>query len=194
MATINDMGIAGVGGTLLQPKHKDRWRMTFANIGGGIDSQPLSMQVVTTTRPAGSFQEVEVDRYNSRSYIPGKQIWEPMNIVIEDDITSGASKVIQEQIQKQKLIIGAGGAWLATAAEGSIYKFVTYLDMLDGNEAVLEKWTIEGCFIAAFDYTDLDYSDAEKVHINITLRFDNARQSFPGYKGLGVATGGVGRI
>ena len=44
MSTINDIGIPGVGSGILQPRQKNRWRVTFANLGGGADSQPLSMQ------------------------------------------------------------------------------------------------------------------------------------------------------
>ena len=55
MATINDIGIPGIGTGILHPKQKHRWRVTFANLGGGADSQPLSMQAVTVTRPSLSF-------------------------------------------------------------------------------------------------------------------------------------------
>ena len=47
MATINDIGIPGIGTGILHPKLKNRWRITFANMGAGADSQPLSMQAIT---------------------------------------------------------------------------------------------------------------------------------------------------
>jgi len=195
MATINDIGIPGVGTGILHPKHKNRWRVTFANLGGGVDSQPLSMQAVTVTRPSVNFDEVELHRYNSMAWVGGKHRYEPMNLTVEDDVTGSASQVIQEQLQKQQWLIGAEGQWLATAGEGSIYKFVTYLDQLDGNEQVIEKWTVEGCWIQNVDYTDLDYSVSDAVQINLTLRYDIARQDIGGYsQGEGVATGGAGRI
>ena len=53
MSTINDIGIPGVGTGILHPRQKNRWRITFANLGGGVDSQPLSMQAVTVTPPSG---------------------------------------------------------------------------------------------------------------------------------------------
>lgn len=195
MATINDIGIPGVGTGILQPKLKNRWRVTFANLGGGVDSQPLSLQAVTVTRPILNFQEVELHRYNSVAWVAGKHTFEPMTMTLEDDVTGSASKVIQEQVQNQQFLIGAEGQWLAAAGEGSNYKFVTYLDQLDGNEQVIEKWTIEGCWIQNVDYTDLDYSDSGQVQINLTIRYDHARQDLGGYnQGQGVATGGAGRI
>ena len=195
MSTINDFGIPGVGSGILHPKHKNRWRVTFANMGGGADSQPVSMQAVTVTRPKITFDEIELHRYNSRAWVAGKHNWEPMSLTLEDDVTGTASSVIQTQLQKQQWLIGAEGQWLAAAGEGSLYKFVTYLDMLDGNDQVIEKWTVEGCFIQNADYGDLDYSANDKVTITLAIRFDHARQILGGYnQGQGIATGGAGKI
>lgn len=195
MSTINDIGIPGVGTGILQPKLKNRWRITFANLGGGVDSQPLSMQAITVTRPVLNFEEVQLDRYNSRAWVAGKHTFEPMTLTFEDDVTGSASKVLQEQLQKQQWLIGAEGQWLAASGEGSLYKFVTYLDLLDGNDTVIEKWTAEGCWIQNIDYTDLDFSASEAVQITTTIRYDHARQDIGGYKqGEGVATGGAGAI
>ena len=194
MATINDIGIPGVGSGILHPKHKNRWRVTFANLGGGADSQPLSMQAITVSRPKLTFDEIPLHRYNSTAYVAGKHSWDPMNLTVQDDVTGSASKAIQAQLQKQQWLIGAEGQWLAAAGEGSIYKFVTYLDMLDGNDQVIEKWTVEGCMIKEADYGGLDYGEgAAAVDIALVIRFDHARQTLGGYgQGQGIATGGAG--
>jgi hypothetical protein len=194
MSTINDLGIPGIGTGILQPKLKNLWRATFANLGGGVDSQPLSMQAINVTRPSIDFEEVQLDRYNSRAWVAGKHTWQTMTLTVEDDITGTASRVIQEQMQQQQWLIGAEGPFLGKGEEGSLYKFVTYLEQLDGKEQTVEKWTIEGCWFQAVDYTDLDYAASDAVQINLTIRFDHARQDIGGYAaGEGVATGGAGR-
>lgn len=194
MATINDIGIPGVGSGFLHPKQKNRWRVLFSNMGGGIDSQPLSIQAVTIERPKLNFEKVELHRYNSKAFIAAKHTFEPMTLTIEDDVTGGASKVIQDQIQAQQWLIGAEGQWLAARGEGSLYKFVTTLDQLDGNDVVIEEWIMEGCFIENTDYTDLDYSTGDAVQITLTISYDHARQVLGGYdQGQGVATGGPGQ-
>jgi len=193
MATINDIGIPGVGSGILQPKLKNKWRVTFANLGGGVDSQPLSMQAITMTRPTLNFEEIQLDRYNSRAWVAGKHTFEPVTLTIEDDITGTASQVVNEQLQAQQWLIGAEGQWLASAGEGAAYKFVSYLDLLDGNDQPVEKWTLEGCWLQNVDYTDLDYSASEAVQITMAIRYDHARQDIGGYsRGEGVATGGAG--
>ena len=195
MSTINDIGIPGVGTGIHHPKQKNRWRVTFANMGGGSDSLPLSMQAVTVSRPTLNFEEVALHRYNSVAYVAAKHSWEEMKLTVEDDVTGTASAVIQAQLQKQQWLVGAEGQWLAAAGEGSIYKFVTYLDQLDGNDQVIEKWTIEGCWIKSSNYGELDYSTGDAVKIDLSLRFDNARQDLGGYnQGQGIATGGAGRV
>ncbi len=194
MATINDIGIPGVGTGILQPKLKHKWKVTFANIGGGADSQPLSMQAVTVTRPSLQFEEVQLDRYNSRAWVAGKHTFEPMTLTFEDDVSGTASQVLQDQLQNQQFLIGAEGPFLASSGEGSLYKFVVYLDLLDGNEQIIEEWTVEGCWLQNIDYTDLDYSASDAVQITCTIRYDHARQSIGGYdQGEGIATGGAGR-
>lgn len=194
MANINDIGIPGVGTGILQPKLKNRWRATFANLGAGTDAQPLSMQVVTFDQPSLSYEEVALHRYNSRAWVAGKHNWEELKIVLEDDITSTAMEVLVAQSQQQQYIIGTQGPWLAASAEGSLYKFVTYLDQLDGGEQVLATWTIEGCWIKSLAPENLDYSASEAVKINLSMRFDNAFYTVGQYTGgQGVATGGAGR-
>jgi hypothetical protein len=102
---------------------------------------------------------------------------------------------VQAQLQKQQWLIGAEGQWLAAAGEGSLYKFVTYLDLLDGNDQVIEKWTVEGCHLNSVGYDQLDYSVGEPVTIEMNIRYDHARQVLGGYQqGQGIATGGAGRV
>lgn len=195
MSTINDIGIPGVGTGILHPRQKNRWRVTFANMGGGADSQPVSMQAVSVNRPKLTHEKITLHRYNSISYIAGKHSWDAMALTLQDDVNGTASDVIQAQEQKQQWLIGAEGQWLAAAGEGSLYKFVTYLDMLDGNDQVVEKWTIEGCWIESVDYGELVYDSGEPVTIALQISFDHARQKNGGYtQGPGIATGGAGRI
>lgn len=190
MSTINDFGIPGVGTGIMQPKMKNRWRVTFTNFGGGADSTPVSMNAVRVTRPNLNLAEVEQHRYNSIAYVQGKHNWEPMSLTIEDDVASSASRVIQEQIQKQQYLTGVEGPWLATAPEGSVYKFTTRLDLLDGGTNVLERWHVQGGWLTNVDYTDLDYEANDKVQIALTVRFDHAYQEFVTYDGgPGMATG-----
>ena len=181
MATLSQAGIAGVGNGILHPKHKNRWRVLFTGLGGNLGASAgvpndLSMQVITVTRPSLNFEEVQLDRYNSRAYVGGKHTFDPCQMTVEDDVTNKASNAIQTQLERQQRLIGATGPWLNTEATAFGYKFGMVLEMLDGNETVVEGWKYEGCFLQTVDWTDLDYSTGEKVTINMTVRFDHVRQ------------------
>lgn len=181
MATLSQVGIAGVGNGVLHPKHKNRWRALFTGLGGILGSNSgvpndLSLQVITATRPSLSYEEVQLDRYNSRVYVAGKHTFEPCTLTVEDDVTNRAANAIQTQLEKQQRLIGATGPWLNSEATAFTYKFGMMLEMLDGNEAVVESWKYEGCFLQAVDWGDVDYSTGEKMTINLTVRFDHARQ------------------
>lgn len=115
-----------------------------------------------------------------------------MTMTIEDDITGLASGVIQGQMETQQRLIGGdltNGQWLNATPTASGYKFGTILELLDGNESVVEQWMVEGCFIQSADYGDLDYSTSEAATISLTVRFDHARQTLSG-QGYGTALGG----
>jgi hypothetical protein len=181
MATLSQAGIAGVGNGILHPKHKNRWRVLFTGLGGNLGASAgvpndLSMQVITVTRPSLNFEEIQLDRYNSRAYVGGKHTFDPCQMTVEDDVTNKATNAIQTQLERQQRLIGATGPWLNTEATAFGYKFGMTLEMLDGNEIVVEGWKYEGCFLQAVDWTDLDYSTGEKVTINLTVRFDHVRQ------------------
>lgn len=194
MSTLAQMGVPGAGFGILHPKMRNRWRVTFtglAKLVPGANSKELTRQATNVSRPSLEFAQIEMHRYNSTAYAAGKHTWNPMSMTIEDDITGLASYAIQGQLETQQRLIGADldGSWLNAAATGSDYKFGTMLELLDGNEGVVERWKLEGVWITSADYGDLDYSSSDAVTIQLQLRFDHARQELMG-AGYGTALGG----
>lgn len=194
MATLSQMGVPGAGFGILHPKQKHRWQVTFvglARLVPGASSRELTRQAINVTRPNLSFEEVPIHRYNSVSYVAGKHTFDPISLTLEDDITGLAAYAVQGQLETQQRLIGADlpGEWLNAAATGSDYKFGTILEALDGNEGVVERWKLEGCFILSADYGDLDYSASDAATISLQIRYDHARQELTG-QGYGTALNG----
>lgn len=188
------MGIPGAGAGILHPKLKNKFRITFQNIGQlvpGANSRNLTMQTVNITLPNGTWEEVALHRYNSTAYVQGKFSWEPISVTFEDDVGGLATQVIEAQMETQQRLVGADldGRWLNTAATGSDYKFGARIDQLDGDEGVLASWILEGCQIMNADFGDRDYSASEAATITVSLRFDHARKINSG-AGYGTALGG----
>jgi len=175
MATLNKFGVpidgtTGRGG-ILQPKLKYRFRVRFSQFGNlGSTQVDLTQQVMNITRPKVTHEEVPVHVYNSVAYLMGKHTWEPVTITLRDDITNSISKLAGQQVQKQL------NHFEQTApTSGLSYKFNTRIEILDGtNDAELEQWVLENCFLQNVDYSDGDYAVSEPVQVILTLRYDNA--------------------
>ena len=174
MDTLNKFGVPidGQRAGMLMPKPKHRFRVRFSNFGplNSNQSVDLSRQVVSCDRPKLSYEEVTVHSYNSRAYYAGKHEWNTLVCIVRDDITDAVSKLVGYQVQKQ-----LNHFEQTSALAGENYKFTMKLDILDGgNQAQSEKWDIEGCFLQNIDYDQGDYSSADPLTINMTIRFDNA--------------------
>lgn len=179
MAIINDMGVTGEG--IWQPKLKNRWRVEFIGLNG--DAQGLKTQAITCELPKLEFEEVQLDRYNSRAWVAAKHMFQPINVVFEDDVGGLVVTAIQQQSERQQNITAVTPSPLLPAsAAGVLYKFGTRIEHLDGNDTVFSAWALEGCFLQNVDFGDLDYAVSESVKITATIRFDHARNLITGVK------------
>lgn len=177
MTTLSRFGVplgggAGRGG-LLQPKVKWKFRVRVINFGpiaGGIE---LTQNVMTATRPTFQQSEQAVHSYNSVGYYGGKPQWNTIDIEARDDVTNTLSKLVGHQVQKQQNHFEQTSPLAA-----SNYKFQMYLETLDGgNDAVIEQWFLEGCFLTNVNYSNFDYSSSDMVTVSMTVRYDIATQS-----------------
>ena len=160
----------GVSG-ILMPKLKYRFRVSFLNnFGGAVNTVSLTQNVQSVVRPKINYEEVVVDSYNSRSYLQGKHTWDPISVIIRDDIQNKVAKLVGAQVQRQ-----LNHFQQTTPAAGSDYKFDMQIEVLDGvNAGTSEVWFLEGCFLTQADYSDEDYSSNEPVTITMLIRYDNA--------------------
>lgn len=175
MATKNKFGVPltttqGSQGGILMPKLKYRFRVTFLGMLNGERAVELTQNVQSVTRPAVTYEEVVVDSYNSKVYMHGKHTWDPVTIVIRDDITNSVSRLVGNQVQRQ-----VNHYEQTTPVAGGDYKFTTKLELLDGTSATpTETWELEGCFIQNVNYSDTDYSANDPVQVTLAIRYDNA--------------------
>jgi len=142
--------------------------------------------VVSCARPNLSFDPITLDVYNSKVYMAGKHTWQPIELVLRDDVNNAVSKLVGEQIQKQFDFFEQ-----ASAASGIDYKFVTRIEMLDGGNGastpnVLETWELYGTYVESVNYNALAYNTSDPVTISLSLKYDNAVQT-PQGTGVGSA-------
>lgn len=179
MALLVDMGVVGGGIEILQPMLKNRFIVEFQGLAENAEA--LTLQVTTVTRPKVTFDEVVMDRYNSKAYVAGKHAFDQCNMTFESDIGGGVVTALQEQLEYQQRLIGNSAApKMPTSRSGGRYKFTVQIKQLDGGSTVFETWTLLGCWLVSVDFGELDYSSSEVVKINATIRFDHAVQDITG--------------
>jgi len=174
---LSDIGIPASGQGLLMPKIKYRFRILFIGFGVSAPTTELTKQVVDFKRPSISFDEQEIDVYNSKIHYAGKPKWSDTTITLRDDMQGEVSTLVGQQIQKQFDFLNQ-----SSASSASDYKFQTICEMLDGGNGaneptVLETWNLIGCYIKSSDYDSLDYKTSDPVMIKLDIVFDNALQT-----------------
>jgi len=172
MSSSSKFGVPTMAGDkgILQPKLKYRFRVTLgAGFGGDQTTREYTQNVMNVTRPKVNFEEVMIDSYNSKVYVAGKHAWDPVTIVVRDDIRNSVSRIVGAQNQRQ-LNHFEQTAPLA----GTDYKFGMKIELLDGATAdATEVWDCEGCFLTNVDYSESDYATSEPVTVSMTVRMDN---------------------
>ena len=180
----NDQSSASQG--LLMPKLQYRFRVVLENFGVSTPRSELSKQVIDVTRPNLTFDDITLDVYNSKVYLPGKHTWEAITINLRDDVNNSVSKLVGEQVQKQFDFFEQ-----ASAASGIDYKFTTRIEMLDGGNGatapgILETWELYGSYVQSVNYNSLAYATSDPATITLSVKYDNAIQT-PQGTGIGSA-------
>ena len=182
MAVITNFGVPtdSAVGTTLMPKLQYRFRVSFTNLGGGTLKDQTTQNVISASRPNLTHEEVIVDSYNSKMYLAGKHTWEPVTIVLRDDMDSNVIKILGEQLNKQ-----VDHADQSSPIAGSAYKFNVKIETLDGangatKPSVFDTWDLQGAFISNIQYGDLNYADSNMVQVTLTVRYDHAVHTIDG--------------
>jgi hypothetical protein len=131
---------------------------------------------MNVTRPGVSFDNIELNVYNSKINYAGRYTWTDISLVVRDDVSGEVSRLVGEQIQKQFDFFEQ-----SSAASGIDYKFLTRIEILDGgngaNEVrVLETFELYGCYLQNTVYSNTDYSSSDPIDITLTIKYDNAIQ------------------
>ena len=127
-------------------------------------------------RPNIQFDPIVLDVYNSKIQMAGKHTWQPVSLMLRDDINGNVQKSVGEQLQKQFDFFEQ-----ASAATGQDYKFTQRIEVLDGGNgantpAVLETWELYGCYLTNVDYGSMNYSTQDPMTVSLTIQYDNAVQ------------------
>jgi hypothetical protein len=183
MAVTTQFGVpVGSDTATLMPKLQYRFRVNFTKMGNSATAS--TQNVISAGRPSITHEEVIVDSYNSKMYIAGKHTWEPISIVLRDDVNSNVVTLIGNQLQKQldHNTQSAGVTDANGTVSGLAYKFDMSIDILDGSAdaKVLDQWQMTGCYLSNVQYGDLNYGTSDMVQVTMQVRYDNASHVIKG--------------
>ena len=147
----------------LEPKRKNRWVIEFP-----VGTDIAEWMVQTSSRPAATINEVEINYMNTKTYVAGKAQWETMDITFIDCIGPSTGQKIMDWI-RECIEFSTGRMGYAVN-----YKKQLSLKMLDPAGQTVEKWSIEGAFITSANFGDLDMGSDDLADITITIRYDRA--------------------
>ena len=161
-----------------QPKLQYRFRVLFDGIAGLSNTDALTHNVISTTRPQIQHDEIQLHTYNSRIYLAGKHQWEAITVTFRDDIPSEVMEILDSQVERQIAVANQ-----SQARAGAVYKFSMGIENLDGNNpdpGVLDTWLLSGCYIANLTYNESNYTNtADYQTIDAQIRFDVAEHTRP---------------
>ena len=150
--------------TPFEPKTKNRFIMY-------IEGVPAYL-IRTAGRPTVTFEEIELDHINVKRYVKGKGTWETLEVTLYDPIVPSAASAVIEWISLHHES--------ATGRDGysDFYKKNINFQVLGPVGDIIEKWTLNGAFIADASFGDMDFASSDPVEITLTLRYDYAILQF----------------
>ena len=150
--------------TPYEPKLKNRFIMD-------IDGIP-AYTIKTAQRPQITFEEVTLEHMNITRYVKGKGRWQQLQITLYDPIVPSAASAVIEWIRLHHES--------ATGRDGysEFYKKNINFQVLGPVGDIIEKWTLNGAFIADASFGDMDFASSDPIEITLTLRYDYAILEF----------------
>jgi len=158
--TIGYPGLLGVDYT---PIIQTFWIVSWPDIAG-ISIPAFTAQ--TSKRPSWNFEEVEIHYQGIKRYIAGKITYDTFSVTLFDPIDSSAS---QEIVAWCSIIHDPN-----TGGHGypSMYKHDINLELWDGFQNVIQKWTGKGAWPSKVDFGALDQKSGNPVEISLDIRAD----------------------
>ena len=150
--------------TPFEPKLKNRFIMQIDGINAFL--------IKAGNRPQLDSEEVQLDHMNTRRYVKGKSVWQPLEITLYDPVVPSAAQQVMEWIRlSHESVTGRDGY-------ADFYKKTITFNMLGPVGDVVEEWELQGAFIQNANFGDIDFGVSEPVEIVLTLRYDIAVLKF----------------
>ena len=178
--------------TVIQPKTKNNFYLEFDIKDLGSDTGNViqfANNIVSCEAPRAEYSEIAINKLWTQGFVYGRPRWNPINIVVRDDIKNVSMTMLGLLIQRQtntfvptntpsSNTVSAGNPDLAT------FGYTSYFDLVIKNvsgqydNANMDEWHLGKCFITNVEYGAMSYeSDTEVQTISFTIRFNTIKQT-----------------
>ena len=164
------MGIGQLGFKNLVFKRKFRFTFELFDICGG-GSVPKHF-VKVAARPKMTIEETQIDFLNARTWIPGKAIWDTIQVRYIDVSAFEMAPLFNWLASVYNF---TNPVQLEMGSQRQDYTATAVLKLWDGCGYLLEMWTLQDVWPTSIDFGTLDYSSSEEVTIDLTLRYSNVK-------------------
>ena len=160
--------------TSLEPKRQYRFRLTIEKVSG-TNAIWFAKKVTLPQFTVGEIKHSFVDK---TFYFPGRVEWNAVEATLVDPVQPDA-------IHMTNKILAASGYFVPTDAAsdqqwGSMSKVeaasqaigAVYIDTIDQDGKMIERWTLNNPFIKSAKYGDLSYDADELREVTIEFRYD----------------------
>ena len=188
-------GWLGVGGVNVTFKRKFRWTLEIRGKQGGCDFYVPPHFVQIAARPQVTFEEVEINFLNRRTWWPGKPTWEPITVTYFDAVGNHGQQTPHQLIRWLSAMYTIGKDRMSSRR--NYYLGEAELFLLNGCGQKMERWLFLDAWPQAVNWGDVDYSSSDIATIELTLRYSDVRY-WPGCGralnlcGCGSCGGGTG--
>lgn len=173
---------------------KRKFRYTFT-LQPYTATKPIpEVFIKTAKRPSVTIGESEINFLNGKMYIPGKAVWDEMEITLMDMAPASGQGDFSNQVlydwlnavyefsNPTSLRMGAwAGSRAGVAAGTGGYGADAYIYLYDGAGNTLEGWRLEQAWPKSINFGELDYNSEDTVDITLSLRF--SKVSYKSYCG-----------
>lgn len=174
--------------TVIQPKAKNNFYLEFDIKDLGSDTGNViqfANNIVSCEAPRAEYSEIAINKLWTQGFVYGRPRWNPINIVVRDDIKNISMTMLGLLIQRQtNTFVPLSSTDSANGTDLSSFGYTSYFDLIIKNtsgqydNAIMDEWHLGKCFITNVEYGAMSYeSDTEVQTISFTIRFNTIKQT-----------------
>jgi hypothetical protein len=158
----------------VEPKRAYRWLL---NVGG--IPQWLCSKV---TKPSFTVSESEVTYINHKFFYPGRVEWGEVSLTLADPVEPDASATMMQILSDSGYHLPEDPNDTSTLSKINAIQALgqVAISQIGPDGKTIEKWELINAWIKDVKFGDLDYSSDDIVNIDLTLKYDYAKQTVKG--------------